>query len=149
MIIDCQFHCSATIVVTKLSWLHFTLPKTFFYFTKSLSLKRTSYLTYNSSRICYETNWPIKDFIKSALVLCIWDYRSYKNQTQKPKQSKLESYREDRRRLTKYPITRSYFMCWQLSILSGLIGITMTLLQIILKSIKPSYSLARNTIGWA
>ena len=122
-------------------------PETFLHSTEFSSTKRTSYLSYNSIETCYKPNWLTNGLIKSALMLCIWDSKSYRNPTLGLKKLELQNCREAGKSLMGCSTIRSYLMCQKSSVLSWSGDITMTLLQVILESIKPKRWLAGNTIG--
>ena len=75
------------------SWASVSL-QIFSHSTKSQSTKCMFCLSYNSSGICYELNWPTKGLIKSALVLWVWNSQSYRDSTPRLKKLKSPSCKE-------------------------------------------------------
>lgn len=114
---------------------------------ESSSTARISWLNYGSSGTRFKPNWVMMVRIKSTLVLCVWGSRSYKNLTSGLRKSEPQNCKKAWKRLTEYSTFKGYLMCQKLSVVSWWVDTMMTLLQIILESIKLGSWLAGNTVG--
>ena len=101
-------------------YLAFQLTWTNFFFSiRSSYTEQLFFPGWTSSETHCKPNWMRKSLIKLVSVLYVWDFRSYKKQTWRPKKSELQSCRKDRKRSTGFSTTKSSLICRKLFVLSS------------------------------